>query len=345
MNLDRLAVVMLSTAGGAVWTLPVLNAIKRAHPGSRITWILQPGAATLVQGHPAVDELLLFDRSRGLRAYADLRRSVADRTFDVLLLLQTYLKAGVVASLVPSRVRLGFDRARSRDLTWLFTNRKLAPRPVQHVQDSYLEFLDALDIPAEPLEWRLGPWTEERPWQRQFFADFERPAVPIVVGTTRPEKDWLPERWAEVCDALWHDFGLEPVLVGGRSDRELSAERSIVSRAKRAPRSALGSGLRKLVSILDGSALVLSPDTGPLHMAVALDRPVISLFGYTNPRRSGPYQRYFDLLIDAYGDPGEDQSASTGTRVGRMARITVREVLDKVQLWRERYADSTAPKR
>ena len=78
---------------------------------------------------------------------------------------------------------------------------------------------------------------------------------------------------------------------------------------------------------------------------MALDRPVISLFGYTNPRRSGPYRRYLDLLIDAYGDAGEHQSASTGTRDGRMARITVREVLDKVQLWRERYADSTAPKR
>ena len=78
-----------------------------------------------------------------------------------------------------------------------------------------------------------------------------------------------------------------------------------MARARHQPVSALGSGLRKLVSILDTSALVLAPDTGPLHMAVALNRPAISLLGYTNPKRTGPYQKFHDLMIDAYADPGE----------------------------------------
>jgi heptosyltransferase I len=150
----------------------------------------------------------------------------------------------------------------------------------------------------------------------------------------------LPERWAEVADALWHDFGLEPVLVGGRSRRELRAEVVIAERARRRPRSALGSGLRRLVGILDGSVVTLTPDTGPLHMAVALGRPVISLMGYTNPKRTGPYRRYHDLIVDAYGDPGEDYPVSPETRPGRMSRITVRDVLDKVELWRTRYAST-----
>ena len=102
-----------------------------------------------------------------------------------------------------------------------------------------------------------------------------RPVASIVVATSKPEKDWAPERWAEVCDALAHDFGLQPVVVGGRSERELAAERVIMERARVKPVSALGSGLRRLVSIIDGSALVLSPDTGPLHMTVALDRHVL----------------------------------------------------------------------
>jgi heptosyltransferase I len=102
--------------------------------------------------------------------------------------------------------------------------------------------------------------------------------------------------------------------------------------------SALGSGLRNLVGILDGAALVLSPDTGPLHMTIALDRPVISLMGYTNPKRVGPYRRYHDLLIDAYGDPGEDYPISMENRPGRMSRITVRDVLDRVERWRTTYA-------
>jgi heptosyltransferase I len=168
--------------------------------------------------------------------------------------------------------------------------------------------------------------------------------VAMVVATSKPEKDWLPERWAEVSDALWHDFGLDPVIVGGRSARELHAERVIMERARHAPRSALGSGLRKLVSILDGSALSIAPDTGPLHMAVAIGRPVVSLMGYTNPKRTGPYRKFTDLIVDAYGEPGEEYPITMENRPGRMPRIQVRDVLDKVQRWRDRYARSSGPK-
>src|SRR6185295_5211777 len=124
---------------------------------------------------------------------------------------------------------------------------------------------------------------------------------------------------------------------GGRSDRELAAERIVMNRARTKPRSALGSGLRKLVSILDASALVLSPDTGPLHMTVALNRPVISLMVYTNPNRTGPYRRFHDLIVDAYGNPGEDYPISMENRSGRMPLIESRQVMEKVQLWSNRY--------
>src|SRR5205085_4659775 len=119
--------------------------------------------------------------------------------------------------------------------------------------------------------------------------------------------------------------------------RELAAERIVMDRATHKPRSALGSGLRNLVSILDASALVLSPDTGPLHVSVALNRPVISLLGYTNPKRTGPYRRFHDLMIDAYGDTGENYPISMENRPGRMIRIEPRHVLEKVQLWNDRY--------
>ena len=152
----------------------------------------------------------------------------------------------------------------------------------------------------------------------------------------------MPERWAEVVDALWHDFGLAPVLVGGRSPRELHAEQIIMGRASHTPHSALGSGLRNLVGILDGSALVLAPDTGPLHMTVALDRPVVSLMGYTNPKRTGPYRKYHDLIVDAYGEPGESYRISMENRVDRMPRISVRDVLDRVDRWRTTYQSAVS---
>jgi heptosyltransferase I len=336
--LSSVGIVMMSAVGDAVHVLPLLTALKRHSPGTRVTWVLQPGAATLVRGHPAVDEIVLFDRSQGWRAFRAVRGELARRPFDVVLALQVYFKAGLVTSFTRAPVKLGFDRARARDLNWLFTTHRIPARAGQHVQDQYFEFLDALGIPHEPPVWDLGPWPDERAAQRAFLARFDRPVAPIVVATSKAEKDWLPERWAAVCDALWSDFGLQPVLVGGRSARELAAEREILSRTTVPVVSALGSGLRPLVGILDGAALVLSPDTGPLHMAIALDRPAISLMGYTNPKRVGPWRRYHDLLIDAYGEPGEDYPLSMENRPGRMSRITVRDVLDKVELWRTRYA-------
>lgn len=336
--LDRVCIVMMSAVGDAVHVLPVINALKRERPTTHITWVLQPGPATLVRGHPAVDDIVLFDRSKGLAAFGEVRRALATRRFDVVIDLQVYFKAGIVTSFTRAPVKLGFDRARARDFNWLFTNRKIPPHSVgQHVQDQYFEFLEALGVPHEPVVWDLGPWPHERGWQRDFFAPIGRPVASIVVATSKPQKDWLPERWAEVVDALYADHGLQPVLVGGRSPRELHAEAVIMREARHAPLSALGSGLRNLVSILDGSALVLAPDTGPLHMAVALDRPVISLIGYTNPKRTGPYRRFHDLIVDAYGDPGERYPLSMETRLDRMPRIGVGDVMEKVRLWETRY--------
>jgi heptosyltransferase I len=343
--LRRVCIVMMSAVGDAVHVLPVINAIKRHSPEAHITWVLQPGPASLVRGHRSVDEILIFDRTKGIAAFSDIRRALAAREFDVVINLQVYFKAGVVTSFTRAPVKLGFDRSRARDFNWLFTTHRIPPHEPQHVQDQYFEFLTALNVPHEPLEWDLGPWPGELDAQREFLSRAERPTAAIVVATSKEQKDWLPERWAAVADALWNDFELEPVLVGGRSPRELHAEQVILGRAKRPPRSELGSGLRKLVGILDASALALAPDTGPLHMTVALNRPVVSLIGYTNPKRTGPYRKFHDLIVDAYGDPGERYPISMENRRDRMPDISVRDVLDRVERWRTTYSSAaSAPK-
>ena len=342
--LDRVCIVMMSAVGDAVHVLPVLNALKRHHPAAHLTWVLQPGPAALVRGHPAVDEIVLFDRAKGWRAFREIWRALHARKFTLVLDLQVYLKAGVITAFTNAPVKLGFDMERARDANWLFTTHRIPPHAMQHVQDQYFEFLTWLRVPFEPVAWDLGPWNDaERAWQREFLARFDRPIAPIVVATSKAQKDWLPERWAEVSDALYHDFGLQPVLVGARSPRELNAERVILERARAKPFSALGQGgLRGLAGIIGGAALVLTPDTGPLHMTVALDRPVISLIGYSNPKRVGPYRKYGDLVIDAYGDPGEDYPISMENRLDRMPRITVQQVLEKVERWRSTYAADRA---
>ncbi|MGH7718997.1 MAG: glycosyltransferase family 9 protein [Gemmatimonadaceae bacterium] len=333
----RVGIVMMSALGDAVHVLPVINAIKRWSPGSRITWVLQHGPASLMRGHPAVDDIVLFDRRGGVRSYLQVRRALAARPFDVVLALQVYIKAGLVTALTRSPVKLGFDRARARDLNPLFTTHRIPPHTPQHVQDQYFEFLQALGVPHDPVRWELGPWEGERESQRQFYERLERPAAVLVIGSSVGPREWLPDRWAAVSDALYQDFGLHPVLAGGRSERELHTEGEIMRLGRAPVVSTLGVPLRELVGIIDGAALMISLDTAPLHMAVALDRPVISLIGHTNPKRTGPYRRFHDLLIDAYGDPGEDYPISTERRYGRMERIAARDVLDRVELWRERY--------
>lgn len=337
VSLDRVCIVMMSAVGDAVHVMPIIHAIKAQVPASRITWVLQPGPATLVRGHPLVDDIVLFDRSKGWKAFLDTRRELASRRFDVVLALQVYFKAGLITSFTNAPVKLGFDRERARDANWLFTTHRIPPHSGQHVQDQYFEFVDALGVPHGEPRWTLGPWNdEERAWQRDFHAQFDRPIAPIVVATSKEAKDWMPERWAAVCHILWNEFGLQPVLVGGRSPREVAAEAVILRDAPMA-HSALGSGLRRLAAILDGAAVALSPDTGPLHLAVALRTPVISLLGYTNPKRVGPYDFSRDLMIDAYGDPGEDYPLDMTYRVDRMQRITVEDVRAMLTRWQERY--------
>jgi heptosyltransferase I len=338
----RVCLVMMSAIGDAVHTLPVVTALKRHDPSIRLTWILQRGPASLVDGHPDVDEILLFERSQGLKAYADIRRKLEGREFDLVLDLQVYFKASVVTALAKAPVKLGFDRARARDMNWLVTNRRIPPHAPQHVQDQYFEFLRFLDVEAEPVEWKLGPWPHERAAQRKALARFERPLACLAVGSSDPRREWLPERWAEMADRLSVEFGLQPVLIGGRSPRELETERRMRERMKEPLASTLGASLREMVGVIDGAALVLSPNTAPLHIAVALDCPVIGLMAHRNPKRTGP-SRFQELMVDAYGEPGEEYAVSMQSRAGGLEKVSVEQVLGKVRLWRERFGENRQP--
>lgn len=331
-KLRRVAIVMMSAVGDAVHVLPVVTAIKRHQPSAHITWFLEPLPASLVRGHPAVDEIVELRSRGGWRAWREILHTQGKRTFDVVIDLQVAIKAGLLTALLRAPVKLGFDLARSRDGNWLFTNRRVPAHAPQHVQDQYFEFLAALGVPHEAVEWHIGPWADERRWAAEILPETTRPLAAIVVGTSKPEKDWPAERWAPVVDALFERFGLQPVLVGGTSTRERSAEQLLLQRCRHAPVSLLGSGLRKLVTILHHSAVVLTPDTAPLHMAVALGRPVISLMGASDPRRTGPYRASQHLIIDAFREPG-DPPEPLNVRRSHMDRITVDQVLEKVELW------------
>jgi len=343
---------MMSAVGDAVLVSPVITALRRAYPDVHLSWILQPGPHSLVAPHPGVDEFILFHRNpRGrsplgiiertrafgvaARALRESARRRPEGRFDVLLDLQVYFKAGLMTALTPARVKLGFDRRRARDLNWVFTSHRIPPRPggFGHIQDQYFEFLRYLGVDPSPVEYGLHPTEAEKEAQGQFFGTLDRPAAALVVASSDPRKNWSPEGLATVASRIHAEFDLQPILVGGCSPPEEEMAAVIMDRAGGVLVDARGGGLRRLLWLLDGAALVVSPDTGPLHMARAVNTPVVGLFGFTNPKRSGPYGRFTDLVVDGYArSPGEAYPLSMERRPRGMGRISPEMVLEKVAL-------------
>ncbi|MGB0544172.1 MAG: glycosyltransferase family 9 protein [Longimicrobiales bacterium] len=336
----EICIVMLSAIGDAVHVLPVATALKRAWPKTRITWVIQPVPWLMVRDHPAIDDFIIFRRRRGLRAWVgfrELMREMRGRQFDLLIGLQVYFKAGLITALTPARVKLGFDRMRARDAQWLFTNERIPARGQRHVQDQYLEFLDYLGVDPHPADWGLTFSDDERRLQTEYFDQLERPVCAVVVGTSKLEKNWNAKGYARVLEAIEREHGLQPVIVGGPSPVERAIADEILEETAAHVIDELGDDLRRLMWIVAGSALVISPDTGPLHIARALGTPCVSLFGYTNPKRSGPWQAYEDLVVDGYAKyPGEEYPIMPAYRSG-MSRIGVDDVLEKVALAMESY--------
>ncbi len=337
----RVAIVMLSAIGDAVHVLPVANALRRAVPTMHLTWVIQPLPHILVRNHPAIDEFIIFRRRRGMSAvgeFARMRRELRQREFDLVIDLQVYFKAGLLTWFTRSAMKLGFDRRRARDLNWLFTTRRIPGHADQHVQDQYFEFLSYLGIDPEPIEWNIAITPEEREAQRRFFAAIDKPVCAVVVGSSKAKKDWPAERYARLLEIIEAEFHYQTVLIGGPSARERATAAEVKRLTPAEPLDELGDDLRRLVYIVDGCSLLVSPDTGPLHIARALETPVIGLYGYTNPKRSGPYQKYSELIVDGYARySGEEYPVSMDYRSDGMERISVEMVLSKIELAANRY--------
>jgi heptosyltransferase I len=221
----------------------------------------------------------------------------------------------------------------------MVSNRHLPERPRRHTLDMFLEFAQYLGIEDPAPEFGLRITEEERAAQRAFFEPFgDQPVAGIVPASANARKDWSAERFAAVVDALEHDFGYRTVLIGGPGERETRLAREITDRSSSNPVWGLGDGVRRLLWLLDGCQLVVAPDTGPVHIARALEVPVIGLYGHTNPWRVGPYRRFTELWVDRYTDPGEAPDPSRfDPKLGRMERITVSDVLERVERARRDY--------
>ncbi|MCU0598355.1 MAG: glycosyltransferase family 9 protein [Desulfobacterales bacterium] len=334
----KICLIRTSALGDTVHALGLVNGLRKGYPDAHLTWILQPLPYEMVKFQKNIDRFIIYDRNQGVAGWLNLMKQLRKESFDLLLIPHVSAKASAIALCVRARIKIGFDFKRSREFHWLAANRHIPHHPMGHVQDQFFEFLDFLGITDYPVEWNFEFNREELAWRESFFQNIKRPAVSFVISSSNAEKDWHPEGYAAVMDHADHALGLQPMIIGGPSAAEHIAAQKISELCRSKPIIALEKPIRHTMLQISGSRLVVSPDTGPLHMAVAFNVPTIGLYGYTNPRRCGPYRKYRDLLIDRFNDPGEENAPITReNRSGRVQMITPEMVISKIELGLKNY--------
>ena len=340
----KICLIRMSSLGDIVHALAMVNGLRKGYPEAHLTWILDAVPYEMVKHQPNVDRFIVFRRKDGLSFRRKLARELKTEHFDLVLMPQVSFRASLISVFVRADIKLGFDIRRSRELHWLFTNRKLLPRSPQHVQDQFFEFLDYLEIKDYPKKWGFVFTDEELKWRQTFFQQTDRPVISFVISSSNSQKNWNASGYAQVIDHVNEVLQMQSMIIGGPSQREQSMAKEILRYCKSDPIVALEKPIRRTLLQLSGSVLVVSPDTGPLHAAVAMNIPTVGLYGFSNPRRCGPYRRFHDLLINKYIDPGEENSRiRRKTRQGRMERITPYEAIEKIELGLRRYTDWLQP--
>ncbi|MCP3923623.1 MAG: glycosyltransferase family 9 protein [Desulfobacterales bacterium] len=336
----KICVIRLSALGDVVHGSAFINGLRKGYPDAHITWVLQPLTYDLVKNQKNVDRFIIFDRKGGKSSWDKLAEELKDEQFDLTLMLQVSLKASMISRLIKGGVKLGFDYRRSREAQWLFSNCRIPHKNPAHVLDQFYEFLDYLEIENYPVEWDFHFSEEELAFKSSFFEKIPRPVVGFVMASSNVEKDWGIENYAEVVNYVETSLNMQPMLIGGPSGKEKDMAAQISALCKEKPVIALEKPIRNTLLQLAGSKIVIAPDTGPMHMAVALNVPTIALYGYSDPRRCGPYGRFHDLLIDKYNLPGETKEKITRkTKKGRIDMINPADVIEKLELAKKTYLE------
>lgn len=284
-----LCLLRLSSLGDTCHVVPIIRILQRAWPATRLTWIIGKSEARLLTVLDGVEFITVAKRS-GLGGERALRAALKERRFDVMLHMQLSLRASLVARHVPAPIKLGFDRARARELQWLFTNARIAPRTREHVLDSFFGFLEALGIRDRTLRWDVPLPAEARAYAQHLVPD-EQPTLLISPCSSHSLRNWQPERYAAVADHAQRRHGMRVILVGGPTAIERETGAAIEQRATVALTNQIGRDtLPQLLALLARATVLLTPDSGPAHMATLVGTPVIGLYAATRPERSGPYR-------------------------------------------------------
>ena len=295
-----ICILRLSALGDATHVVPLVHTLRAAFPGVAITWIIGKLEHRLVGDLPGV-EFIVFDKRLGFDAFRDIRAKLAGRRFDVLLHCQVALRANLLSALVRADRRIGYDKSRSKDLHGLFVRERIADRPGIHVLDAIGSFAEPLGVAPQPVRWDIPIPAAAHAFAEEHLPGPQRTLL-VSPCSSHTVRNWLPERYAAVADHAIAKHGLRVALCGGPSKLERDVGDAIIAAMRERPLDLIGKDtLKQFMALAQRATLVLTPDSGPMHIANAVGTPVLGLHAASNSKRSGPYSS-IEWCVDRYDE-------------------------------------------
>jgi len=288
----RFLIVRLGSLGDVIHAIPAAAAIRRRYPDARIDWLVDPRYVELLGLVQGLDQTIAID-PRWLRQGTQRRiflarmRELRGRRYDVVIDLQGLLKSAVLAKAVGGRRTIGFSRAELRErAAVLFYNDTRDTSGSAHVVYKNLALLDAIDVHERQVRFPLNiPQTAAGRAARARFG--EAGYALINPGAAWPNKRWPPKRFGAVAAAIRRDLGVPSLVLWGPGEEAMAAE--VIAASEGAAELSLPTTIVDLVGLAHGARLMVSGDTGPLHIAGASGTPLVALFGPTYAERNGPW--------------------------------------------------------
>ncbi|MGY4515597.1 glycosyltransferase family 9 protein [Lysobacter sp. HA18] len=323
----RVCLLRLSALGDVTHVLPLINTLRAGIPDVRISWIIGRGEHRLLDGLPDV-AFVEYDKKSALAGMRAMRRGF-QQPFDALLQMQVAARANLLSAFVPARRRIGYDRSRSKDLHGLFVRERIADRPGMHVLDAIGSFAEPLGLTPLPVRWDMPVPADAFEWAAAQWPDDGRRTLMISPCSSHVRRNWRSERYAAVADHAV-ERGWRVVLCGGRSELERTTGDAILAAMKQPALDLIGKDtLKQLPALLARADLVMTPDSGPMHIANAMGTKVLGLHAASNPLRSGPYSdvRY---CVDRYDDAARQHLKRRASEIKWGTKIEYDGVMDLV---------------
>ena len=324
-----LCLLRLSALGDVTHVLPLLHTLREAWPDLEVTWVIGKGEHRLLAGLLGV-RFVEYDKKTGLAGMRSLRRALGQH-FDVLLQLQVSARANLLSAFIPADLRVGYDRSRSKEGHGLFINARIPDRPGIHVLDAIGSFCEPLGLVRKNVTWNLPVPDEAHAWARAQWQDDGRPVLMVSPCSSHALRNWRAERHAALADHAVAK-GWRIVLCGGRSELERTTGDAILAAmtSRRDVLDLIGKDtLKQLPALLARADLLVTPDSGPMHIANAMGTKVLGLHAATNPDRSGPYSdRRF--CVDRYDEAARKYRGKPANEIKWGTKIEAEGVMDLI---------------